>query len=286
MSELKGIITKGVGGKYMVFASGAYYTCTPRGIFRNRNLTPLVGDNVEITVTDSESMLGILHTLHPRNNYLVRPPVANIDQVIITVATASPAFNAGLLDRFIVMAAHQGIHTIICVNKADIKIDSSFQPYIAAGYTVVYTSAVAGTGLDVLLGHMAGKVSVFAGPSGVGKSSLLNCLNPQLQLETGVLSTKLARGKHTTRHSQIFPLNVENGYCVDTPGFTSLEVDDIPKNALAALFLEFVPHIGNCKYYDCMHLQERDCAVKAQVGHTISQIRYESYVNLAQKTRH
>jgi len=277
---MDGIIVKGVGGQYTVFASGKYYNCTPRGIFRNQNITPLIGDYVQIDVTDDTKQLGTLHTIKPRTNSLIRPPVANIDQVIITVATAQPAFNAGLLDRFLVLVAHEGIPVLICVNKIDITHDSSFEPYIRAGYPLIYASATGGNGLDSLLAHMAGKTNLFAGPSGVGKSSLLNALNPDLGLVTGGLSTKLARGKHTTRHSEIFPIQGSDGYCVDTPGFTSLETAGIPKWQLGALFLEFEPFIGECRFGNCLHVKEKDCAVKAQVGLAISEARYESYVKM------
>jgi ribosome biogenesis GTPase len=279
----EGIITKGVGGAYTVFADGTLYVCNARGIFRNMKMTPLIGDAVVISVTDENKKIGTIHTIRPRKNELLRPPVANTDQVIITVATAQPAFNAGLLDRFLVLAEYEDIPILICANKLDIKKrDDSFAPYIQAGYPLVCTSAVTLEGLDDLRAHMAGKINVFAGPSGVGKSSLINALSPKLELETGELSTKLARGKHTTRHSEIFPLsdNPADGFCVDTPGFTSLDTDTIPKNKLCLLFPEFAPFAQECKFNNCMHLREKDCAVKEQVGKKIHPMRYDSYVKL------
>ena len=281
--DKNGIIIKGVGGSYTVLAGDTPYVCTARGVFRNRNTTPLIGDNAIITITDEAKKIGTLHTIKPRKNALRRPPVANIDQVIITVATAHPAFNAGLLDRFLVLAAHENIPVLICVNKLDLsQKDDSFIPYVQADYPLVYTSALTGAGLDNLRAHMAGKTNVFAGPSGVGKSSLINALAPQLHLETGELSKKLDRGKHTTRHSEIFPLTDSpcGGYCVDTPGFTSLDITAIPKNELAPYFLEFEPFIGDCRFSDCLHHHEKDCAVKAQVGEAVSPARYESYVKI------
>ena len=287
--DIEGIITKGVGGAYTIFAEGKSYICNARGIFRNRKTTPLVGDYAIISVTDEDNQKGTLHTIKPRKNQLRRPPVANIDQVIITVATARPAFNAGLLDRFLVLVAHEDIDVLICVNKSDIaKKDDSFSPYIAAGYPLVYTSAIDlhSDGLADLRRHMAGKVNVFAGPSGVGKSSLINALSPKLTLATGDLSTKLGRGKHTTRHSEIFALseNAADGYCVDTPGFSSLETETIPRSRLPVLFREFPPFSDGCRFVDCLHYQERDCAVKEQVGQGISPLRYESYVKILQTT--
>lgn len=280
-----GIIIKGVGGAYTVLADSIQYVCNPRGVFRNRNTTPLVGDAAIITVTDEAKKIGTLHTINPRKNELRRPPVANIDQVIITVATAQPAFNAGLLDRFLVLVAYEDIPVLICVNKLDIataKSDESFAPYIQAGYPLVYTSVVENRGLNDLRAHMAGKINVFAGPSGVGKSSLINALSPKLDLETGELSAKLGRGKHTTRHSEIFPLTDDpsGGYCVDTPGFTSLDTSMIPKHVLGMLFMEFEPFIPECRFNNCLHLREKDCAVKEQVGKAIHPLRYESYVKL------
>jgi len=288
-TNLDGIIIKGVGGAYTILASnGKQYVCSPRGIFRNKNTTPLIGDSVTISVTDEIKQIGTLHTIKPRKNELRRPPVANIDQVIITVATAQPAFNAGLLDRFLVLVAYENIPVLICVNKSDItKTDSSFAPYIMAGYPLVYTSATTNEGLNSLRTHMAGKINVFAGPSGVGKSSLINALSPKLTLVTGELSTKLGRGKHTTRHSEIFPLSADDptmGYCVDTPGFTSLEIETIPKNELSSLFPEFEPYTGECRFNNCLHIKEKDCAVKEQVGKTVHPMRYESYVKMVEST--
>jgi len=282
-----GIITKGVGGLYTVLANGQNYMCKARGLFRNKkggkNTTPLIGDAAIIAITDEDKKIGTIHTIEPRKNELLRPPVANIDQVIITVATAQPAFNAGLLDRFLVLVAYENIPVLICVNKSDLAgEDTRFAPYIAAGYPLVYTSTVAGNGLDELKQHMAGKISVFAGPSGVGKSSLINALSPKLALETGELSTKLDRGKHTTRHSEIFQLSENGGFCVDTPGFSSLEISHIPKKVLGSLFLEMEEYAGSCRFSDCLHHQERDCAIKEQMGHGVSTARYESYIKLLQ----
>ena len=279
--NLTGRIIKGVAGSYHVLVGNKVYNCTPRGVFRKRDLTPLVGDNVEITATGED--IGTLHTVLPRKNELRRPPVANIDQVIITIATTQPAFNAGLLDRFLVLAEYANIPAVICVNKNDLTTDTKeFAPY--RHYPIVYTSTVQDTGLDNLRGIMADKLNVLAGPSGVGKSSLINALAPGFQLETGGLSTKLGRGKHTTRHSEIFALgkSPEDGYCVDTPGFTSLDVTEITKVELAGLFPEFLEYAGECKFNNCIHLKESNCAVKNAVGDKIPTVRYEGYVKLSE----
>jgi ribosome biogenesis GTPase len=277
-----GVITKGVGGAYNVLAEGVSYTCTARGIFRNRDQTPLVGDNVEIDVTDHEKKIATLHTIKPRVNELRRPPAANIGQVIITVASTQPAFNAGLLDRFLLMIENEKIPILICVNKTDLLEDKKlFAPYETAGYPIVYASATNHTGLDDLRHAMSGKINLFAGPSGVGKSSLINALIG-FNLETGELSTKLGRGKHTTRHTEIFPLGAtpSHGYCFDTPGFTSLDISHIQKNEIAQLFREFHPFTADCQFNNCLHLHEKNCAVKEQAGKAIHKARYESYVKM------
>ncbi|MCL2840992.1 MAG: ribosome small subunit-dependent GTPase A [Defluviitaleaceae bacterium] len=280
--ERDGLIIKGVGGAYTVQSEKGIYICTARGVFRKRETTPLVGDKVVITVTDETKKIATLHTIKPRENELRRPPAANIEQVVITVATAQPAFHSGLLDRFLLLVENEDIPLIICVNKVDLLDNKGFEPYIAAGYTLVYTCALTGQGLDNLRGEMAGKLNLLAGPSGVGKSSIINALAPHLKLETGVLSTKLDRGKHTTRHTEIFPLgdSPEDGYCFDTSGFTSLDITHIQKNELAPLFREFRPFIQDCKFKNCLHHHETNCAVKENVGQSIHPARYEGYLKL------
>jgi len=280
MNDREGLIIKGVAGSYTVLADGEIYVCKPRGVFRNRNTTPLVGDYAVISCSPDGQ--GVLHTIKPRKNELRRPPVANIDQVIITVATTQPAFNPGLLDRFLVLTEYNEIPAVICVNKTDLTDDDCFAPYIQAGYPLVYTSVVSDNGLEALREVMAGKLNVFAGPSGVGKSSLINALSPGLELETGGLSTKLGRGKHTTRHSEIFALGgaASDGYCVDTPGFTSLDTSEITKEELSQLFIEFLPIAGHCKFGNCLHIKETGCAVKDAVGNEIHPTRYEGYLKL------
>ena len=276
-----GRITKGVGGVYSVFADSHYYKCTPRGVFRNTGETPLVGDLVKIAVMDEEKKEASLHTILPRKNSLARPPAANIEQVIITVSQKNPAFNPGLLDRFLLLAADADVDVLICVNKSSGE-SGLFEPYRLAGYDLVFTDALNGYGLQVLRKFMKGKLNLFAGASGVGKSSLINAINPGLDLETGVLSKKNLRGKHTTRHTEIFPLGKasEDGFCFDTPGFTALDFSHIKKENLGFLFREFLPYNHVCKFTNCKHIKEIGCAVKAQVGKTIHGLRYESYVKI------
>jgi len=278
---INGLITKGVGGEYTVNTAGGVYICTARGVFRNRQITPFVGDHVQIDPVKKS-----IETIEPRKNVLKRPPVSNIDQVIVTMAAASPAFHAGLLDRFLVIAGYEGVDAVICINKYDLHKGEDFTlPYVLAGYPVVKVSAVTGYGMDELMGIIGGSgesiLNVFAGPSGVGKSSLINVLIPEAAMETGDISAKLKRGKHTTRHAEIHSLGA--GYCVDTPGFSSLEVDAIPPQAFSGLFPEFAPFAGECKFSDCLHDKERDCAVKEQVGVGVHPGRYESYLGFVRK---
>jgi len=272
-----GLITKGVGGEYTVVCEDAEYICTALGVFRNRQITPFVGDHVII-----DTKKKAITTIKPRMNILRRPPVANIDQVIVTMAAAEPAFHGGLLDRFLVIAAYENVDAVICINKFDLHTGPDFcTPYEQAGYPLVKVSATTGLGLDQLMTIMDGKLNVFAGPSGVGKSSLINILVPGATMETGDISAKLRRGKHTTRHAEILKLGT--GYCVDTPGFSSLDIEGIPTPDIAGCFLEFTPFLGQCKFTNCLHDGEINCAIKEQVGKAIHPKRYESYLGLIHK---
>ena len=285
---ISGLITKGVGGEYTVNTANGVYICTARGVFRNRQITPFVGDRVQIDPAKKS-----VEIIEPRKNVLKRPPVANIDQVIVTMAAASPAFHGGLLDRFLVLAGYEGVDAVICINKYDLHNREDFTvPYVLAGYPVIKVSAATGAGMDDLLAIMGGQsnasdtlsdpiLNVFAGPSGVGKSSLINMLIPEAAMETGDISVKLKRGKHTTRHAEIHSLGA--GFCVDTPGFSSLEVDAIPTQAFSGLFPEFAAFVGECKFSDCLHDKERDCAVKKQVGKGVHPSRYESYLGFVRR---
>jgi ribosome biogenesis GTPase len=279
---LSGRIIKGVGGLYFVRTPDGVYACQARGLFRKQRKTPLVGDFVEILEIDEAKKTGYLQKLLDRKNELIRPRIANVDQAIVVFAAASPDFNMDLLDRFITLIEKQGLDSVICINKSDLAAEGFEESikavYSRVGYPVIFVSARTNTGLDALKKVVADKVSVVAGPSGVGKTSLMNLLFPGLSLETGEISRKIERGKHTTRHTEFLPLT-DGGFIADTPGFTTLDLEGVAARELPGLFREFAPFFGRCRFADCAHLSEPDCAVKAAVGQAVSASRYESYQN-------
>jgi len=285
-----GRIIKGVGGHYSVSASGKIYTCLARGKFRIREITPLVGDVVDFDVTDEENRTGFLTDIKPRKNELIRPRVSNVDVVLIVVSAVFPSVNIELLDCLLLNAEHsaENAEKIICLNKIDITNEENageiagVKPvYEKIGYKTLLASATENLGINELKKHLRGKTSVAAGPSGVGKSSLLNALVPEMaeKAETGELSRKIARGKHTTRHAELFAVpGFEDTYIVDTPGFSSVTTEMIPKDELADCFIEFRPFLGQCFFNDCAHVTEHGCAVKDQIGEAVDAGRYERYV--------
>lgn len=280
--ELNGTIIKGVGGLYTVDTPQGLFICNARGLFRKQQISPIIGDHVTF-IADLTDQTGMLSVIQPRRNQLRRPRVANVDRVIITVAAAQPELNLDLLDKYLLLAEHEAISSVICINKSDLLPDHAlediFKMYQNVGYPIVAVSAETGGGLDALYAIMEEGISVLAGPSGVGKSSLINCLMPDAARETGELSLRLNRGKHTTRHTEILPLG-KAGYVIDTPGFTSLDLSAIPPEERAALFIEFRPFLGLCRFSDCRHDTESDCAIKNQVGRAIPNQRYLRYLSL------
>ncbi|MCL2420410.1 MAG: ribosome small subunit-dependent GTPase A [Defluviitaleaceae bacterium] len=278
---IEGTIIKGVGGQYTVDTSQGQYICNARGLFRKQKISPIVGDKVQINT--SEDMTGMLMSIMPRINELRRPKVANVDQVVVVLAAAQPALSFHMLDHYLIQAAYEGIEAFVCINKTDLDADIAAEVqkiYTGAGYPVFIVSAIEDLGLDALGAFLQGKTTVLAGPSGVGKSSIINSLTEE-NLETGAVSEKIGRGKHTTRHTAFVPIGTgENaaGYVIDTPGFSSLAPPDVPKLERAALFSELRPWLGQCKFRDCLHQSEKDCAVKAQVGLSIDPRRYERYI--------
>jgi len=277
---IQGRILKGIGGFYYVLAEGITYECRARGLFKLKKETPLVGDRVEIQIQSTEPPEGYILKLLKRDVELTRPAVANVEQAIIVFAAHSPEFNPMLLDKLLILCTCAGIDPVICINKSDLglseKLAAQLGVYERIGYPVIQTSTRIEGGTQALCDALQDRTSVFAGPSGVGKSSLLNKVQPNLRLQTGVISEKIKRGKHTTRHSELMPLEI-GGWVVDTPGFTSLDLDAVEPEKLADCFPEFKPHIELCRFNDCSHLNEPGCAVQEQLGSEIALGRYESY---------
>ncbi len=287
---MTGKIIKGIAGFYYVHVVGAgIYECKAKGVFRYKNIKPLVGDNALIDVIDEKGKIGNIVDIIERDNALVRPAVANIDQALVVFALKSPVPNLNLLDRFLIMMEAQNIETIICFNKLDL-VDEDYtktlrDTYVNAGYKVIFTSTDNGQGLDEIREVLKGKTTALAGPSGVGKSSMLNVLKPDANMETGVISRKIERGKHTTRHSEIF--NIENDtYMMDTPGFSSMYVVDFEKEELRNFFPEFLDYEGSCKFNGCVHINEPECKVKdALENNRISKTRYDNYLVFYEEIR-
>lgn len=283
---MQGKIIKGISGFYYVHVQGAgVYECRAKGIFRRQKLTPTVGDAVEIAVLDEREHTGNVERLLPRRNALIRPAVANIDMALVVFAAAKPKPNLNLMDRFLCMMEYQKIPATICFNKCDLigqaQREGLCDIYAATGYPVLFVSAKTGENLSSLSALLAGKTTSVAGPSGVGKSSLINELQTDIRMQTGGISEKIERGKHTTRHSQIIPIAAqgeEPAYIVDTPGFSSMDIPGLEKEALRTCYPEFAPYEGTCRFAGCVHINEPDCGVKAALaGGKISPVRYENY---------
>ena len=273
---------KGIAGFYYVYtAEAGVYACKAKGIFRKQKIKPLVGDDVEFEITHEEDREGNIITILPRKNTLIRPAVANIDQALVIFAAAKPKPNLHLLDRFLVTMEQREIPAMICFNKEDIvsseECDALREIYESAGYQILFTSATEGEGIADLKAVLHGKTSTVAGPSGVGKSSLINLLAPQAQMETGEISEKIDRGKHTTRHSQLLMID-EDSFIMDTPGFTSLYLEDMEKEELQSYFPEFAEYEPQCKFTGCSHINEPKCGVKEALSlGKISRQRYDDY---------
>ena len=279
-----GRIVRSISGFYDVQTSDKLISCRARGIFRKTGESPLTGDLVEITV---EKGKGMVEKILPRKNSFVRPAVANIDALVVFAANVNPITEPFLIDRVAAIAGDQEVPVILCVNKCDLDpaIDL-VRIYRHAGFSVICTSAETGEGVDVLWEQIRGKLVAFTGNSGVGKSSILNRLNPELKLATGEVSEKLGRGRHTTRHVELFDLG-DGTYVADTPGFSSFDTDQmdvILKENLQYAFPDFGPYVGQCQFHDCSHRKEPGCAVTAALdAGEIEQTRYDSYLRLYEK---
>ena len=287
---MQGKIIKGIAGFYYIYAEdGNIYECKAKGIFRKDNFKPLVGDNVEITVLNEEEKEGSVTSILPRRNSLIRPAVANVDQAFLIFAMENPKPNFLLLDRFLIMMEQQEIPVVICFNKKDVgekeEMEKLYEIYTGCGYRVVLSSTYEGEGMDEIHEILKGKTTVVAGPSGVGKSSITNCMQGEGQMETGEISKKLKRGKHTTRHSQVIPVE-KNTFLVDTPGFSSLYLTDMKEEELRDYFPEFVMYEPQCRFQGCMHIHEPGCAVKKALSEgKISQQRYDNYLALYEELK-
>lgn len=278
---MNGKIIKGIAGFYYVHTPKGLFECKAKGVFRKEKIKPLVGDNVKIEIVDDEKLLGNIVEIFPRSNSLIRPASANIDQALVIFAIAKPEPNYNLLDRFLISMHQQQIPTIICFNKKDLVSADEQQAleeaYCRSGCKLLFVSGKKQEGIDLIRAELKGKTTVIAGPSGVGKSTIVNVLTPEAHMKTGEISRKIERGKHTTRHAELFAVE-ESTYIMDTPGFTSLRVSEMEKEELQGFYPEFEPYEPFCKFGGCVHINEPVCGVrKALEEGKISRIRYENY---------
>lgn len=286
---IEGRIIKGIGGFYYIETEQGLYECRARGIFRKNKITPLVGDFVKISVVDEDNKKGVVEEIQERKTELVRPPIANVNKALIVFAVKNPTPHLSLLDRFIVLAERENLEIVIILTKIDLDDDNTFEKikniYEPCGYKVIGVSNLENKNIDKVKEELKGNTVVFAGPSGVGKSSLLNQIDSNFQLKTGDVSDKIKRGKHTTRHAELFELEF-GGMVADTPGFSSLTLDDIEDIDLKDYFIEFEDH-DDCKFGSrCIHQNEPSCAVKEAVENgEIPRERYESYIQLLNEIR-
>lgn len=282
---MQGKIVKGISGFYYVHVvESGIYECKAKGIFRQQKMKPLVGDDVEIDIISEEKKTGNVAAILPRKNALIRPAVANVDQALLIFAAASPNPNFNLLDRFLVMMGRQDVPVILCFNKCDLFTEEQKQEiasiYEASGCKILFVSAKKELGLNALQEILEGKTTTVAGPSGVGKSSLINLLAPEACMETGEISKKIERGRHTTRHAELIQLKGD-GYIMDTPGFSSLYLPEMEKEELQDCYPEFAAYEPYCRFQGCSHISEPDCGVKEALSEgKIHPVRYENYCQL------
>ncbi|MGG7097551.1 ribosome small subunit-dependent GTPase A [Clostridium sardiniense] len=275
---MKGKIIKGIGGFYYIKTDEGIIECKARGKFRHKSLKPMVGDNVEILIENGK---GTIEKIDDRTSELIRPTVANVTQAFVVFAIKNPDLNFDLLNRFLVLCESNNIKAIVALNKIDLVNEEERkelkEKINAIGYEVLFINAKKGIGIDNLKERLEGNVTVLCGPSGAGKSTLINTLTDRLHMETGEVSEKIGRGKHTTRHSEL--IDVSNGYIVDTPGFSTLDVTFIDKDDLRYCFPDFEEYNNECKYRGCLHHKEPGCAVKGAVEEgKINKYRYEFYI--------
>lgn len=286
---MQGKIIKGIAGFYYVHTVKGLVECKAKGIFRKDKIKPLVGDNVEIELVDEGLLLGNIVRIFPRCNALIRPASANIDQALVIFAIAKPAPNYNLLDRFLINMEQQRLPAVICFNKTDLISDKELneprKAYGGCGSKLLFVSGGKKQGMDEIRSCLKGKTTVVAGPSGVGKSTIINALYPDANMETGEISHKIERGRHTTRHAQLFALS-EDTFIMDTPGFTSLNIWNMEKEELKGCYLEFAEFEKDCRFGGCAHISEPVCGVKeALAAGKISKVRYDNYVMLYEELK-
>lgn len=286
MANYEGIIIKGIGGFYYVEAAGEIFECKARGVFRKSGIKPLAGDRVTISVNDkAENTIDIIHE---RKSLLQRPPVANVDKLFIVSSVCEPKPVLLIIDRLTALATVKGIEPIVVFTKNDLEsADEYIEIYRKAGIKAYSVSCLSGDGVDEIKAELENHISAFCGNSGVGKSSLLNVIDPELALKTGEISDKLGRGRHTTRHSELF--KVEGGYVADTPGFSSFEAEEtelILKDDLPYAFSEFEEYIGQCKFSTCLHTVDKGCRIiQAVEDGDIPKSRHESYCSMMEQAK-
>ena len=275
---MEGIIIKGIGGFYYIKTDEGIIECKARGKFRYNSLKPMVGDRVTIKVENGK---GVIEDIHERSSELIRPTVANVTQAFVVFAIKNPDINLDLLNRFLTLCEYNDIHAVVCLNKEDLCTEEEKENLKELindiGYEVLFINAKEGKGFDALKERLEHNITVLCGPSGAGKSTLLNSFIDREHMETGSVSEKIGRGKHTTRHSEL--IDVDNGYLVDTPGFTTLDVNFIDRDSLKYCFPEFNDYNNLCKFNGCNHYKEPKCAVKEAVEEgKINKLRYDFYI--------
>ena len=281
---MQGKIIRGIGGFYYINACNSIYECKAKGSFRKEGIKPLVGDDCIIDILDEKNYLANITSILPRHSEIIRPAVANVDQAMIIFAVSRPEPNFNLLDRFIIQMWQKELPCIIVINKMDLAGDKQRceieEAYEACGCRVVFTSVNTNEGVDEIRKLIKGKTTTVAGPSGVGKSSMINLLQSSVKMQTGMLSDKIDRGKHTTRHSELIPID-EDTYILDTPGFSSLNLFDVSTDTLKDYYYEFEDYAAECRFLDCKHISEPDCGVKKAVeSGEVSRLRYDNYLTL------
>lgn len=281
--QRSGLIIRSIGGLYSVESPDGIYECKPRGIFRKEGRSPCVGDRVDFSEEN------VITDIFQRKNFIIRPPLANMDQLVFVVSVCEPSPNLTLLDKFIAIAEYKNIKPVVVLTKVDLdRSDNIFSIYSSVGIDVIIIDYKSGSGIELLKEKLNGKISAFTGNSGVGKSTLLNAIDPTLDIPTGEISKKLGRGRHTTRHAQLYKLS-SGGYIADTPGFSTFETNKyeiIKKEDLSGCFTEFSDYLGKCRFKDCSHTCEKGCAViDAVLEGKISKSRHESYCQMYEEAK-